>query len=422
MLLAQAAPSALAQDFVQETQGLARKFDEFGQVGGCDGGARLDNFAIQLQNEKDATGYVICYGPAGKGGGSAEGRCRLTEEYLVNTRGIDPSRFRIILGGLYKEIGGSATELWLSPSEAEPPKPHDYGNPGKSFTGRLAEFNTSDALYGVYEEMENTGPSFGNSPYAGLVDVLGQQPDTIGYIVAFNSQSAAPGAWRRGAREVAGALESGYGLGSDRIKIIYGGYRKLDDDYSTARVELWALPASAPPPVAEVKEPEPRPDKAVQIVSVDETALGYQDNSQRAFEGFADILKADRQMRACIIIRAESETEAEAEETEQTEGEAVEAKSEEAEAEQAEVAETNEPKVDLVQLVEKWKSDLEEKYGISRDRLVVIFGSSSRDYRGALLETWVVPPGAQLPDPNAFDEEQTPSAEEMSQAADEPQQ
>lgn len=392
LLLHQAMP-VRAQDASQDIGGMARKFDEFEAVGSCDHGARLDNFAIALQSDQTVTGYIICYGPEGQGAGTGERRRQISEDYLLNTRGIDLSRFKSIYGGRYKEISGSATEFWIVPAEAEPPEPQNYGNAAATFKGLLAEYNTSDALYGGYEDA-GLGPAFGNSPLAGLADILRQQPEKIVYIVAFNSSEAAPGAWRRSAREVAGAIEREHAIAADRIKIIYGGYRQLKERYGTARIQLWVAPADAPP-VPPVKEPEPRPDKAVQIVSVNEEALSHNDNSQLAFEGFAEILKNDEQMRACIIIRLEVETA----ETAETEGEEqVEDAASEAEAKD----ET--PKLDLIQLVEKWKSDLEEKYGINRNRLTVIVATAG-EYQPASLETWVVPPGAQLPDPNLVEED-----------------
>lgn len=396
----------------------ARKFDEFGDVGSCDHGARLDNFAIALENEPTATGYIITYGPAGEGAGTGELRLQITGDYLVNTRGVDPFRFKSIYGGRYREISGSATELWIAPLGADPPKPQNYGNAAATFSGRLAEFNTNDELYAEYEDA-GLGPGFGTTPMAGLADILKQQPDKLVYVVAYNSSKAAPGAWRRASRETASTIERKLGIKGDRIKVIYGGYRQLKDKYASARVELWVADADAEPPVAEVKESEPRPEKAVQITSIDEQTAAYGDNSKLAFEGFAEILKNDREMKACIIIRLEAETK-ETEEVEAAEigDETAEGTMVIGEALAAAVEAT--PKQDLIQLIEKWKSDLEEKYGISRDRLLVIMGTA-REYQPTTLETWVVPPGVALPDPNVVEEDETLSEEEMSKAQQNPQ-
>jgi hypothetical protein len=59
------------------------------------------------------------------------------------------------------------------------------------------------------------------------------------------------------------------------------------------------------------------------------------------------------------------------------------------------------PPVDLTQLVEKWKAELKKKYGVGGHRLIVMAVASNEVWAGGGLETWVVPPGALLPDPSA---------------------
>jgi hypothetical protein len=398
LLLVSGGSSVRAQESAEETVGMARLFDEFGPVGGCDQGARLDNFAIELMTNKSVTGHIICYGPEGEGSGTGEYRRRITEDYLVNTRGIDPARFKAVYGGRYKSMGESFTALWIVPDGAEPPQPESYPNEGKSFSGLFAEFNSSSAVQGLYEDA-GTGPGVGNLTYAGFTDVLRQQPGAVAYVVAINSSSAPPGAWRRTAKEIAGTLESGYGIRAERIKIIYGGYQKLEDEFAGARIQLWVAPANAPPPVAEVKEPEPMPDKAVQIDALNEYALDSEDNLRQIFEQFADILKMDERMRVCIIIRTALETEG-------TEAEEETEKAPDTEDAEAASPETDAPKIDMFAIVETWKSELEKKYGISRNRLVIMTASARDQYLPGALETWAVPPGAQLPDPNAVEEEQ----------------
>jgi hypothetical protein len=54
-------------------------------------------------------------------------------------------------------------------------------------------------------------------------------------------------------------------------------------------------------------------------------------------------------------------------------------------------------------LVEKWRSELIENYGISEHRLIVITAEAQQSSCGS-VETWVVPLGAALPDPNASSE------------------
>ncbi len=86
-----------------------RKFDEYGNIRFNDEKARLDNFAVQLQNEPTTRGYIIGYGSCG-----AEGQTRAdrAKGYLVNTRGIDAGRLEVVDGGCLPQL---LVQLWLAP-------------------------------------------------------------------------------------------------------------------------------------------------------------------------------------------------------------------------------------------------------------------------------------------------------------------
>ena len=94
---------------------LPTKFDTYGNIRFNDEKARLDNFAIQLQNDPTAQGYIIGYGSC-----DAEGQTRANraKDYLVNTRGIDASRIVVVDGGCMPEL---RVDLWIVPSGATPP-------------------------------------------------------------------------------------------------------------------------------------------------------------------------------------------------------------------------------------------------------------------------------------------------------------
>ena len=94
---------------------VARKFDEYGNIRFNDEKARLDNFAIQLQNEPSAQGYIIGYGTCDAEGQNRANRAR---DYLVNTRGIDASRIVVVDGGCMPEL---RVDLWIVPSGATAP-------------------------------------------------------------------------------------------------------------------------------------------------------------------------------------------------------------------------------------------------------------------------------------------------------------
>jgi hypothetical protein len=94
---------------------MARKFDEYGNIRFNDEKARLDNYAIQLQNEPTSQGVIIGYGACD---GEGQTRANRAKDYLVNTRGIDAGRISVVDGGCRSELH---VELWIVPSGAMAP-------------------------------------------------------------------------------------------------------------------------------------------------------------------------------------------------------------------------------------------------------------------------------------------------------------
>ena len=98
----------------------SRKFDEFPDIARNDEKARLDNFAIELQNDPTATAYVIVYpGRTGKRGDVPYHSSRIVE-YLVHSRGLDERRIVTIVGPTRDQLH---VELWITPQGAPPPTP-----------------------------------------------------------------------------------------------------------------------------------------------------------------------------------------------------------------------------------------------------------------------------------------------------------
>jgi hypothetical protein len=93
----------------------AVKFDEYGNIKFNDEKARLDNYAIQLQNQPDSQGYILAYGSCA---GEAQARADRAKDYLVNTRGIDASRLVTVDGGCRSDL---TVELWIVPRGATAP-------------------------------------------------------------------------------------------------------------------------------------------------------------------------------------------------------------------------------------------------------------------------------------------------------------
>lgn len=94
------------------------KFDEYGNIRFNDEKARLDNYAIALQNDPGAQGYIIAYGGRRGTAGEAQARADRAKNYLVNTRGIDAGRLVTVDGGYREDL---TVELWIVPTGATPP-------------------------------------------------------------------------------------------------------------------------------------------------------------------------------------------------------------------------------------------------------------------------------------------------------------
>jgi len=91
------------------------KFDEYGNIRFNDEKARLDNYAIQLQNDPTSTATIIVYGTCQ---GEGQTRGDRAKEYLVNTRGIEASRITVVDGGCRADL---TVQLWIVPSGATAP-------------------------------------------------------------------------------------------------------------------------------------------------------------------------------------------------------------------------------------------------------------------------------------------------------------
>ncbi len=113
---------------VQELRQPAKRFDEFPSVAFDDDKARLDNLAIELQNNPTATGYIIAYSGRRSRAGEADRMNARAADYLVNTRGISRNRI-IVLNGGWRE--NNSYEIWLVPQGAEPPRPTPTVDPNE---------------------------------------------------------------------------------------------------------------------------------------------------------------------------------------------------------------------------------------------------------------------------------------------------
>jgi hypothetical protein len=94
---------------------VCRKFDEYSDLTFNDEKARLDNLAIQLQQEPGAQAYYVIFGSCDTEGAA---RSQRAVDYLVNNRGIDRGRITVVDGGCRETL---TVELWICPTGAGAP-------------------------------------------------------------------------------------------------------------------------------------------------------------------------------------------------------------------------------------------------------------------------------------------------------------
>jgi hypothetical protein len=98
----------------------SRQFDICCTCSFDDQKARLDNLAVELQNDPSTTTYIIAYGGRTSRIGQADVLGTRAQDYLVRQRRIDQSRIVVLNGGFREE---DCVELWIVPRGATPPQP-----------------------------------------------------------------------------------------------------------------------------------------------------------------------------------------------------------------------------------------------------------------------------------------------------------
>jgi hypothetical protein len=90
-------------------------FDQYGAIRWDDEMARLDNFAIQLQNYEKSIGFIVTIDVDGGCPGEAKARAVRAKRYIVEHRGIPWNRVAWRVDGHDSHIH---TTLWIVPSGA----------------------------------------------------------------------------------------------------------------------------------------------------------------------------------------------------------------------------------------------------------------------------------------------------------------
>jgi hypothetical protein len=367
----------------------AMKVDEFGRLRGCDGGARLDNFAIELQNTPNAKGYIVARDSRERLRGSAHEWGVYFIHYFPRFRGLDESRIVLVDGA---GVSGEdlKMELWLVPEGAEPPHIEPPGKEeARPFQGKYAEFGVvDDKLF--FDVDGSSAGSFGESTVRGAyAELLKKQTDSQGYLVVYSPPGAAPGYWRRAGTREQQKL-SWDDLPAGRLTVVNGGplppgEKAADGEEEEPRghVELW-VGAKESPPVRHVGEEETLSEATM----VSDLSFWSDDDQVRAWAmgNLADLMRGDRRSLGCVVVYPGDNTQLSTD----ANGNDV-------------------PRPDIFKLAETWKAEFLKKHGFEPHRLVVINGPPQSSSSGR-IETWAVPYGAPLPDPFANAEE--PAGEE----------
>ncbi len=373
------------------------KLDEFGSVGHCDMGARLDNAAISYQNLKGATLHIVTYAPPGDKGGSGPQLLELMRDYLINARGIDPDNIKTVYAGRNSDLTQPRIQLWIVPENTVLPEPEKFENNLTTFKGMFFEREMYDDV-NLWYDLDVMEPGIGRSIHSSFADMLEHQKNAAAYIVSYNGDESLPGAWRRAADKELELFKE-RNIDPSRFKVIFGGRQKQ------AKLQLWILPKEAPPPVRDAGR-EPAPKKAIDAGTLDADFLNDKEYEARSFRAVLTVLEVDKTMRAFLVVRLEGpplKEEEEATKPETTKS-AAPASGEEPETEKTEP-------VDLTKLIEKWRIDLTTTHKIRSDRIIIIFLPGTETAANS-INVWFVPKGQPLPDPNeeAEEEEPEPSA------------
>lgn len=239
--------AALARQQAPQPPAAPRLIDSFGEVLITDLKARLDNFAIELQNEPASRGVVVAYGAKHKFPGWPLRRAELSVDYLVNTRGLDAARLSIFNGGLRDETN---FELWVVPQGAElSVKPFDVSllMAGEKTPLLLDWFTVIERGGNIESEYSSDSYPTTVGLYTYFAEALRRDPGLRGCVIGYTSRHGYGAAGRRIAASAKMAIARRHAIEVSRIAALGGGRREYK------MLELWLVPPGA-------QLPKPTPD------------------------------------------------------------------------------------------------------------------------------------------------------------------
>jgi hypothetical protein len=342
-LCAALAPAIRAHAQAESPQpGTTRKIDEYGKVGHCDETARLDNFAIELQNEPGTKGYLVVYVGKNDLPSWAEGIKGRAASYLVYSRGLSPERVKVVEGGYREE---RTTELWVVPENAPPPQPSDAV---EFKLDRTKAYQWDEDSFNVEFEYDETEQA--------------ASEEAEGEAAAAEAEASADGGVSDKADEAESAEQAAWKKDVEKYSIEVVAHGLIEDE-----------PQPEEPNADQTEAEESTADQTkAEAGAADDAAAKPDDQPSYGrikvslwwnVERLAEELKAVPDARICVVYYWGLK---------------------------------NATRERVREIVGRAVTKTEEQLGVKRDHITLIDGGHSYDPG---VELWVVPPGAQAPKP-----------------------
>ena len=213
--------------------------DSFGDIQDSDWLARLDNFAIAIQDSPGSKGFVVAYYARHKMPGWPLRRANWAVGYLTEARGIAPEHLSVVNGGFANE---TRYVLFVVPAGAVlPVKPFD---PSLTMTGEKNPLLFDRFVF--YEDYDSVVNYEGylslKGRYEPLATALNADAGLRGCIIGYMKKRNRRGTDRKLAARTKRNLTSTYPVDVSRVAAIGGGRR------GEKMVELWLVPPGSPLP------------------------------------------------------------------------------------------------------------------------------------------------------------------------------
>lgn len=224
------------------------KLDEFGEIQISDIKARLDPFAVVLQNAPNLKAFIIGYRSKDIPVGKLTRNFQMMRVYLTMNRGIDRNRIVMIDGG--ETSFGFGFQFWIAPSGQMPELLKPTGDSLKN-TKIAREF---DDYYYAFDDLEYD--YWDGDSLKDFTEAVKKESDSIAYAIlypeynSYGDENDKPVIKRDSLRKINRVKADitknlrRYKLPLSKIKIVNGGYRDF------RQVELWILPKDVAAPIA----------------------------------------------------------------------------------------------------------------------------------------------------------------------------